>query len=271
MNRITAKFITCGMYAFSKPLRTAWQALFDEFLKAYKQEEIIHHTIRYDSDFSVLRDPTLLIGHTCGYPLMRFLRDELVPICVPVFDLPGCQGRYYSSHIIVPTESNISSLTDCKGLVAAINGRDSNSGMNVFRHAIALLDTGNPFFAEIHESGSHYQSVVDVANNRAQVAAIDCVSYGLIKDQWPDLVKKVRSIGFTEQTCGLPFVVPATTGDLVDPEAIIEALNTSLSHLNESDRSQLHLIGFEAVQLKDYQQIIELEKFAQQAGYPEIS
>ena len=126
-----SKFITCGMYAFTDPLRNAWQALFDEFLKIYKQDQNVQDTIRFDSDFPVLRDPGLLIGHTCGYPLMRFLRDDLVPLCVPIFDLPGCQGKFYSSHIIVPAESNIQSLSDCKGLVAAINGRDSNSGMNV--------------------------------------------------------------------------------------------------------------------------------------------
>lgn len=260
------KFITCGMYAFTDPLRNAWRALFDEYLKISKQQGVI----RFDSDFTTLRDPNLLIGHTCGYPLMRFLSDDLVPVCVPLFDLPGCDGKYYSSHIIVPAESNLVSLSDCKGLVAAINGRDSNSGMNVLRHAIARLEPGSPFFAEVRESGSHYQSVVAVASNLAQVATIDCVSYGLIKDQWPELVDKVRSIGFTEQTCGLPFVVPAASAELIKPEMMIDALNTSLSNLVESERNRLHLIGFETVQLQDYQEIIELENFALQAGYPEI-
>lgn len=264
------KFITCGMYAFTDPLRNAWQALFDEFLKIYKQEEYVQSTIRFDSEFSGLRDPDLMIGYTCGYPLMRFLRDDLVPICVPVFDLPGCQGKFYSSHIIVPTESNIQSLSDCKGLVAAINGRDSNSGMNVFRHAIALQEGSKPFFTEVLETGSHHQSVVAISSNQAQVATIDCVSYALIKDQWPDLVKKVRGIGFTEQTCGLPFVVPVASAELIKPEMMVDALNTSLSNLAESERNRLHLTGFESVNMEDYQNIIELESIAQQAGYPEI-
>ncbi len=260
------KFITCGMYAFTDPLRSAWQALFDDFLKIYNQKG----AIRFDSDFTTLRDPDLLIGHTCGYPLMRFLSDDLVPVCVPLFDLPGCDGKYYSSHIIVPAESNLNSLSDCKELIAAINGRDSNSGMNVLRHAIALLESDKPFFKEVRESGSHYQSVVDVGNNSAQVAAIDSVSYGLIKDQWPDLIDKVRSIGFTEQTCGLPFVVPNAYANLIKPEIMIDALNTSLSNLAESEKSRLHLTGFEPVNLEDYHSIIELESVAQKAGYPEI-
>ena len=258
------------MYAFTDPLGAAWQTLFEEFLKISKQKETVQGTIRFDTDFTTLRSPDLLLGHTCGYPLMRFLHDDLAPLCVPLFDLPGCEGKYYSSHIIVPADSDIESLSDCKGLVAAINGRDSNSGMNVFRHAIAKLHQQPPYFGEVRETGSHYQSLVDVAESKSQVATIDCVSFALIKDEWPQLVERVRSIGFTEKTCGLPFVVPATSAKLIKPEVMIEALNTSLSNLAESDRNRLHLIGFEKVQQQDYHKIIELEKFAQQAGYPEI-
>ncbi|MDH5356510.1 MAG: phosphate ABC transporter substrate-binding protein, partial [Gammaproteobacteria bacterium] len=145
------QFITCGMYAFTDPLRRAWQGLFDEFLKISGQEDI-QSTLHFDSDLTSLRNPDLLIGHTCGYPLMHFLRDDLVPLCVPLFDLPGCDGKYYSSHIIVPARSNLYSLSDCKGLVAAINGHDSNSGMNVLRHAIALMEPDRPYFSAVHES-----------------------------------------------------------------------------------------------------------------------
>lgn len=267
MNETTARFITCGMYAFTDPLKNAWQTLFDEYLKISNHKG----AILFDSDFTTLRDPNLLIGHTCGYPLLRFLSDDLVPICVPLFNLPGCDGKYYSSHIIVPAESNLFSLSDCKGLDAAINGRDSNSGMNVLRHAIALLESDKPHFNKVRESGSHYQSIVDVGNNKAQVAAIDSVSYGLIKDHWPNLIDKVRSIGFTVKTCGLPFVVPTNSTDLTKPEIMIDALNTALSNLAESERNRLHLTGFEFVKLENYQSIIALEIFAQQTGYPEIT
>jgi len=270
MNNQTQKFITCGMYAFTDDLRHAWQSLFDEFLKCYSTDEVIEARIKLETNFAVLRDPQLFIGHTCGYPLMRFLRDDLMPVCVPLFDVPGCNGKYYSSQIIVPAGSNIQTLEDCRGKIAAINGRDSNSGMNVFRHALAGLSDGKVFFSKVQVTGSHYHSLVEVGNNQAQVASIDCVSFALIKDQWPELVDKVRVVGLTVPTCGLPFVVPACAADLIDFDEVIGALNIALSRLTEADKKQLHLRGFEAVKLSDYDSILGLEKAAIEAGYAEI-
>jgi len=267
MNHKSLKFIACGMYAFTDELRAAWQSLFDAFLLNYSPAQVIEPTIRFESDFSLLRNPHLLIGHTCGYPLMQYLRDGLAPVCVPVFDLPGCEGKLYSSQIIVPANSNIQTLSDCKGKVAAINGRDSNSGMNVFRHAVAGLSKGMPFFAEVIESGSHYQSLVAVANNQAQVASIDCVSFALIKDQWPELVEQVRVIGFTEPTCGLPFVMPKTAIAQVNSNLILSALKKAADSLKRSEKDRLHLSGFEAVKLTDYNSIMSLEQQAIKNGY----
>ena len=270
MNQDSMKFITCGMYAFTDELRAAWQSLFDLFLRNYPTDSMVESVIQFEADFALLRDPRLLIGHTCGYPLMRFLRDDLVPICVPLFDVPGCDGKRYSSQIIVPANSQIQNLADSRGSIAAINGRDSNSGMNVFRYAVAGLNGDKPFFEEVIESGSHYQSLVAVANNQAQVATIDCVSFALIKDQWPELIAQVRVIGFTEPTCGLPFVVPVNEFDSINIDEIINTLNIALSKLTDTNRRRLHLQGFEKVKYSDYDSIMTLEKTATEANYAEI-
>ena len=271
MNNDSMKFITCGMYAFTDELRAAWQSLFNLFLQNYAPGKTTEPTILFGTDFALLRDPHLLIGHTCGYPLMRFLRNDLAPVCVPVFDVPGCDGKFYSSQIIVPADSDIRTLADCQDMIAAINGRDSNSGMNVLRHAVAGLSEGKSFFNEVIESGSHYQSLVAVANNRAQVATIDCVSFALIKDQWPDLVDRVRVIGFTEPTCGLPFVVPVDDFESINIDDLIKALNSALLRLTPAEKKRLHLLKFEPVDLADYDSILALEKTALAAGYAEIT
>lgn len=270
MDHGSLKFVTCGMYAFTDELRAAWQSLFDAFLLNYMPGQAVEPAIRFETDFALLCNPLLLIGHTCGYPLMRFLRDDLAPVSVPVFDVPGCNGKFYSSQIIVPVDSDIQTLSDSRGKIAAINGHDSNSGMNVFRHAVAGLSEGKPFFNEVIESGSHYQSLVAVANNQAQVATIDCVSFALIKDQWSELVGQVRVIGFTEPTCGLPFVVPTNDFESINIDELTRALNIASSSLTDAERKHLHLLGFEPVKLSDYDSIMTLEKTASDAGYPEI-
>ncbi len=149
-----------------------------------------------------------------------------------------------------------------------MNDSDSNSGMNLLRHAIAALSEGKPYFSEVLETGSHFQSFADVAERRADIAAIDCVSYQLIVDSRPDMAAGVRSIGFSESTCGLPFVMPKSLLETVDKEDITAGLNSAVSKLAGIYCDRLHLRGFAQVEIEDYQGIVDLESFARELGYP---
>ena len=261
------RFITCGMYAFTDQLRVAWQKLFDCYSIEFESFAVDKNLI-FESGKETLCDPQLFIGHTCGYPLMHGLQGDLTPVCVPVFDVAGSEEKFYASQLIVGIDSDIESLADCYQRVAAMNDSDSNSGMNLLRHAIAVLSGGKPYFSEVLETGSHFQSFADVAERRADIAAIDCVSYQLIVDNWPDMAARVRSIGFSASTCGLPFVMPKRLLGSVDKEDITAGLNSALLGLAEKYRDSLHLRGFEQVEIGDYQGIVDLEAFAQGLGYP---
>lgn len=260
------RLITCGMYSFTDELKLAWQQLFNiliELLEVGGDEQI---SLRFDSDQALLRDPALMFGHTCGYPLMTCWKDRLHPFCVPVFDVPGSEGKLYSSRFIVGANSGIASLADCSGKVAAINAPDSNSGMNVFRYAISNLKPARRFFSGVITTGGHLHSLEAVANRQADIAAIDCVSYQLIQDCRPELVEQVRSIGFSVKTCGLPFVVPGPGTS--DTKMLIENLNRALASAPDSVREKLHLLSFEPVTLGDYQAIVDIETHAVESGYP---
>ena len=258
------------MYAFSDDLAGAWHQLFacfSELLDAGSKQAI---ELRFDSDQALLRDPGLFLGHTCGYPLMKQLKDQVIPFCVPVFDVPGTDGKMYSSRFIVAADSSIEALDECRGKVAAMNAADSNSGMNVLRYAIARFNPSAPFFSRVVQTGSHLHSLEKVADGTTDVAAIDCVSYQLIQDHWPELVDKVRSIGFSVKTCGLPLVLPRPGIGNADLELLVEKMNQALADTPETIRNRLHLHGFEPVTLEDYQPIIELENFAIDSGYPRL-
>lgn len=264
------RFVACGMYAFNNDLRHAWQALFDGFFAALPDLGPLRRELLFETGERVLADPALLFGHTCGYPLVTRLRDRVSPFCVPVFDVPGTDGVNYSSHFIVPADSDLMTLSDCRGLIAAINTTDSNSGMNLLRHAVADLARGAPFFARVDVTGGHLHSLEAVATNRAQVAAIDCVSFELIAQQDPALVARVRSLGFSAQTCGLPFVLPGAEPDQSLAAACVEALRQALDNLAEDERRRLNLAGFEAVTLDAYDGVIELERQAREKDYAEL-
>ncbi len=270
MSTSTKQFIACGMYAFTDPQRRAWQAFFDEFLNIIELRDAVESTIRFEADFDLLRSPGLLLGHTCGYPLMHYLRDHCQPVCVPCFDVEGSNGKYYSSHIITSVDSDINALADCYNKIAVINGHDSNSGMNVLRHAVALLDIKPPFFSKVEESGSHFNSLLAVADRQADVTAIDCVSFALIKDENPELVSRVETIAFSQATCGLPFVIPHSANENFEPKNITKALNQALNRVSDNHRQTLHLAGFKNVTLADFQSIIDLETVAFEGGYTKL-
>lgn len=264
-------FIACGMYALSPTLKQAWQQLFDRFIPLLDAEFGIAPEIVFDADEALLRDPRLLIGHTCGYPLMTRLRDALTPFCVPVFDAPGTDGRRYRSRFIVPADSPIEYLQQCRGQVLAVNARDSNSGMNVLRHALAQLGARPGFFSDVLLTGGHLQSLEAVAANRAQLAAIDCVSFQLIGELHPERAAAVRVIGDSEPTCGLPLVTPVGRYSPPRAENWVAALNLALAELPPKAARVLHLERFETVGSSHYESILELEKFAIEYGYPELT
>ena len=260
------RFVACGMYAFNDDLRRAWRRLFDRCFRLLRENSPAPGVV-FDSDRSVLLDDNLLFGHSCGYPLMTHLRGALVPFCVPLFDVPGCDGPRYSSRLVAG--AGIETLLDCRGATVAVNTPDSNSGMNLLRHALAMAGASPPFFRKVLTTGGHAQSLAAVAAGRAQLAAIDCVSYRLLEDQDPRLVAATRSLGFSAQTCGLPLVVPAARAGSAPLDDWTAALRRALEAL-PAVRQTLHLEGFARVDEQDYRSILELETAAIDADYPQL-
>ena len=257
------------MYAFNDDLRYAWQQLFDRvFLQLDGNDP--EPALVFASDAEVLLDDGLLFGHTCGYPLMTRFQNLLTPFCVPLFDVPGCDGPLYCSHLIVNAEADIESVGDCRGLTVAINTPDSNSGMNLLRHALALAGARGKFFRRVLMTDGHLHSLEAIADGRADLAAIDCVTWQMIRDQDPSLVARTRSLAFSRQTCGLPFVVPSAQTAAMPAQKWIGTFNRVLQDLPAATRETLHLTGFASVTLNDYRSIMALESEAVEAGYPQL-
>jgi len=269
MNASGKPFIACGMYAFTDELKQAWRQLLERYagLSAGDAGSI---ALSLEADPSQLHDSGLLFGHTCGYPLMTRLKADFTPFCMPVFDVPGTSGKLYSSRFIVARGSGIGSIEQSRGRVVAVNTPDSNSGMNVLRHAVASLDVDGRFFSRVLASGGHLRSLQAVASDEADIAAIDCVSYQLIEDRWPELTRRVETLGYSIKTCGLPFVMPNSKLADVDTGQIIEQLNQALLSTSDALRQRLHLREFAAVEFADYQRIVEIEDLAIERGYPEL-
>lgn len=268
MDNASQPFIACGMYAFTWAQQAAWQQLFARFGELTHTDG--HIRLSFSHEPEVLLDPGLWFGHTCGYPLMTRLQPHVSPFCVPLFDVPGTDGKLYSSRIIVAAESAIASIADSRGCVAAMNNPDSNSGMNVLRHAVAAVHQGGEFFSRVLTTGGHLYSLQAVAEGAADIAAIDCVSYQLIEDWRPELCAGLRSIGDSVKTCGLPLVMSPARMTETDTGQLTAALNQALASCTPEVSAVLHLSGFAPVTLDDYRSILEVEQFACARGYPEL-
>ena len=118
---------------------------------------------------------------------------------------------------------------------------------------------------------SAHRGFDQVAEKRADVAAIDCVSFQFIEDRWPELTARVRSIGDSIKTCGLPLVLPNANFPSTDTQQILVTLNKALNQVNPRVRQQLHLSHFARVNFGDYQSILEIESFANNVNYHDLN
>src|SRR5271155_441805 len=95
------------------------------------------------------RDPGLVFGQTCGYPYVTRLKDSVALIAAPAYDFPGCDDVCHRSFVIRRASDPRRALAEFRGATAGLNARDSNSGMNLFRAAVAPIAGGAPFFCAI--------------------------------------------------------------------------------------------------------------------------
>ena len=217
------------------------------------------------------RDPRLLFGQACQYPLARTWHEAVRLVAIPAYAAPGCDGSRYRSAIIVKVEDPASKLEDLRGRRCALNERDSNSGSNLLRAAIAPLAAQGRFFSSVELTGAHLASVRAVAEDRADVAAIDCVSYAHIRRFDPELTARLRILDWTPGCPGLPFVTARGCDG-----STVSALRTALAEVQSDPalaavREALLLTGIDFSVDEDYVEVRRLERAALELGYSQVA
>ena len=268
------RIASLSMYSDPKPLAEATAAFWGFLSASLKEQGIpdvpdrLNATIAYNDAWV---HPDLLLAQTCGFPYVKHLRGKVRLVATPVYDHPGCDGPAMCSLIVVHRDSPARVLADLRGAHAAINQPDSNSGVNLFRAAIAPLSRDGRFFSSVIETGGHRASIEAIAGGRADVAAIDCITYGNLLRFDPSSLSKTRILAQTAKGPGLPFITPATTSDkdvLVLQDALKQAIAAPV--LAEV-RDVLALKDFAVLSDADYQPLAEFERVASDLGYPVIA
>ncbi|MDH4413793.1 MAG: PhnD/SsuA/transferrin family substrate-binding protein [Rhizobium sp.] len=216
-------------------------------------------------------DPRLILAQTCGFPFVKQLRGRVRLVATPVYEAPGCIGPTMCSLIVARAGQAPATLPACRGLRAAINETGSNSGYNLLRAAIAPHANGSPFFDSVLETGGHLASIEAVLRGMADLAAIDCITFDLLRRHAPERLIGLTILAKTPTGPNLPFITRLSA-----PDEEVTTLRTALSaaiaapELAEA-RAVLGLKDVVVLEEGAYDVLLDHEQAAVAAGYPLLS
>jgi ABC-type phosphate/phosphonate transport system substrate-binding protein len=212
--------------------------------------------------------PELLVSQTCGYPLMTQLRGQVRVIGRPRYELPYSSHGDHCSLLLTRDDNPRTTLADFHNSRGVINGHDSNSGMNLLRERLAPLQRDGRFFASVDISGAHRESLRWLREGRADLAAIDSVTYDYLARFAPQEVAGLRIVTQSAPSPTLPYIGPSTLSDERITQ-IREAMNLALRDLPQV----VETLGIQAVlpaSEDDYQVLLRYQQEAADAGYSKL-
>ena len=202
------------------------------------------HLTRDASLWAVWESPDLLLGQACGMPYRTRLHGRTELVATPDYALPGAApGHYYS--VLVTREGEPGDVTDFIDRTLAFNGQDSQSGWAAPQNQMAALGLR---FTHTRHTGAHRESARAVAAGRADIAAIDAVSWRLLEAHHPEISRRLRVLSHTDPTPGLPLI----TAKGRDPAPLARAVASAIAALGAAERAALGLAGLAQVPAAAY-------------------
>ncbi len=228
-----------GMYDFgdASPVNDRFWALIRDHLRQVGQDAPDALTRGDAAYWPAWESPDLVLSQTCGYPYRTRLHDRVTYVATPDFGIEGCPPGHYRSLFIARSGDPRRTLAELDGAAFAFNDDLSQSGWaapQVHAHRLGLT------LRPVLRSGGHRLSALAVADARADLAAVDAVTWQLMLRNDPDLGASLKVVGHTDPTPGLPYI--AAMG--VDATTVLTALQSALAVLPAADRETLGLCGF---------------------------
>ncbi len=190
------------------------------------------------------RAPDLILSQTCGYPFRTRLSGRVQMVAAPDNHLRGCPPGHYNSVFVVRNDDprhKIAAFADAR---FAYSEALSQSGWAAPQTHAASLGFA---FTRPLRTGGHGHSAQAVADGRADIAAIDALSWRLIR-RYDAYAAQLREIGRTAPTPALPFI----TGLGRDVPVIRAALIGAIDALDPAQRDALSLHGLVQVPISAY-------------------
>ena len=201
-----------GMYPLAQ-LRAAWDDLYTAVaaraagLGIDVQHGSAHST---GSNWAVTPrdswlDANLVLGMTCGWPLVTALHQQVTVVGTFAYDLPvaGPAPHLYRSCIIARRDVPLAELASAG---AAINSLDSLSGH------ISLLDAfdlGAMWPGDVILTGAHMMSIAAVRDGDADIASIDGMTWAFQQRDAPETLEGLVLVGHGPWVPCLPVILGA--------------------------------------------------------------
>src|SRR5215813_9103022 len=238
--------------------------------EAVRAEGVANVPDRLDRDIAfdaLWSAPDLLFAQACGFPMMGAWSNRLQYLATPRYAAPGCEGSTYCSLLVVRADSKAQCIEDLRGSRCSINSRISHSGFNALRAHAAPLASDGRFFGSVRVSGGHAESLNELVRGDADVAAIDCVTYELLRRCRSKTIGATRIVGRTMRAPGLPYV---TRIDL--PPALRERLVAGLFRAFADPaladvRAQLLITGADVLPVASYRCLTDMAEGTRRRGY----
>jgi ABC-type phosphate/phosphonate transport system substrate-binding protein len=166
--------------------------------------------------------PGLVLSQICNLPHRHGFHAHVTLVAAPDHRLPDTPPGQYHSALVVRADDPRDGLAAFDGATLALNGADSQSGWGA--PASAATRAGIRFGAAI-PTGAHLDSARAVAGGRADIAAIDAVTWRMIA-RWEPFAAKLRVLARTPPTPALAYVTAAGRDPAPSRAALAEALAT---------------------------------------------
>lgn len=187
--------------------------------------------------------PDLFLSQTCGLPYRAFLKDQVTLVATPVHDLP-CEEGHYFTVLVARAEDPRRELASFANGRAAINDPMSQSGWCALWQATEVQGIA---FRSVQVTGSHQASARAVAEEHADIAAIDAVTWRMIH-RWDSFANRLRVIAETPPTPALPYITRLGA----DPAPIRDAIAAAIQALAPEDQALLSLMGVTFIPAEHY-------------------
>jgi ABC-type phosphate/phosphonate transport system substrate-binding protein len=177
----------------------------------------------------------LVLSQTCGFPYRARLHGKVALIGTPDHGVAGCAPGHYRSVLVARAEDPRETVAAFDGAALAFNEDLSQSGWAAPQTLASDLGiTLRPHL----RSGGHMASARAVAEGRAEIAAIDAVTWAMIA-RYDAFTAGLKVVGQTAPTPGLPYI--AALGS--DTDTLFRVISGAIAALPQQNRDILHLRG----------------------------